>query len=306
MKLLKVDTLLVSRPKVMVSVTPRYEIDHIASKMAKTFTQYHVTVVSGEGGFVAVDNIEVLDAARIAKIPRINAVHLGRKDPVLTHLQLSISKPMANPMRAKMALRHISPKAQELRMNPYLERVLETEFDSATELLLAELIDSIFEMGIRIGPPLSFFTSLSKLDGDVQRQAIVKTRYLCEELKQKYFTWPDMHLFKLLLGVKKPKPKTRGSVSKGTPSFDCIKCGTSYGVINDQICRFEEEDGCLVVRDRFGNAAHSVPPKYAKFLGALTRDDALHFSKHEDVAELEDLKIDGPFLLVRLDKKPVQ
>ena len=302
----------------VISCATEQTIENIAHELVQksTATQHFVTIVTDKKQYIAVNNIEVLDAAIKAKQPKIHVLHLGRLDSMFTHVKLQSVKPMTNPIRFRLAL-DMLPDQTELHLNSYLENILKVSFENSILLMLANLVDEIFKAGIRLTLPLSFLLSLSKLDIPSQKIIIKKTSHLHRELKQRYFKWPDNAIFELMLHddgdcdgtVDSDNPDTatnsallRESLSKRVSSFNCSSCGTRYGLINDDICMLEEREGCLVVQDKVGTVLHPIPASEAKFLG-IDEKTSLRFSKYKSIQDIKKLKIKGPFVLVRLNKE---
>lgn len=306
MKSFSVDVSLIRKPEFVVSVPDEKTFDEMCQDMINSanLKKYHVVTVNDGKGFVAVDNIAVLDAAIKANLSKIHVLNLGKADPLLTHIETSSQKEMVNPARICLAMHSIRQKneKQKVSLNSYLQKILAVDFDVAILSLLADMMDYIFATGIKESPPVSYFSALSRLDIEKQKIAIEKTQVLCQELRQRYFTWPNTHIFNLLLdGEKKPDTQPMGSASKSIPNFNCT-CGNHYGLINNKICKLEEKDGCLLVNDRFDDVLHMIPEKGVKFLG-LEKDDSPKFSMHKSIDDLKKMKFDGPFLLVRMYKK---
>ena len=303
MRSLVVDVSQVKKPEFVVSVMDGNNIRQICQEMENSVKGYHVVTVSTGKDFVAVDNIAILDAAIKAGVPKIAIVNLGKADSLLTHIEISSQKEMINPARVAIAVKSIRErnKDQQITLNSYLQKVLAVELDGAVISLLADMIDYVFSVGIRQSPPVSYFAALYKLDTKKQILAIQKTQILCQELKQRYFVWPNTHVFKLLLdGVQRSTPQLRESASRNIPSFNCT-CGNHYGVINNEICELSEKEGCLIVNKR-GIVIHMIPESGAKFLD-MSIGDTPKFSMHKSVDDLKKLDLAGPFLLVRIDKK---
>ncbi len=262
--------------------------------------RYYVITVSAGSKHVAVDNIGILDAAIKAKIPKIRVINLGKADPLLTHIEISSNKETVNPVRVALAVHSIKDDMPEISLNSYLQKVLAVEFDDTIMEQLADMIDYIFEAGIKQPPPLSYFAALSKLDDTMQKTAIAKTQILCQELKQRYFVWPNTHVFSLMLFERQnTAPKFSESASKDITEFNCKGCGAHYGIINNEVCQLEEKNGCLAINDRLGTVLHMIPAAEAEFLG-IDKDHTPRFSKHQSIKDLGRLDLDGPFLLVRL------
>lgn len=311
MRLLKIDTALVKKPEMVISCATEHTINNIAQELTQENTiQYFVTVVTYKKQYIAVDNIEVLDAAVKAEQSKLHVLHMGSLHPMLTHIKLQSAKPMTNPIRIRLALEAIKDTKTQLQLNSYIDNILKVEFDGSILLSLANLVDEIFQAGIRLTIPLSFLLPLSKLDISSQKIIITKTSDLHQELKQRYFQWPDNAIFKLMLRddeTHNEDPKThqtlRESLSKKVSSFNCSSCGTRYGLVNNDICLLEERDGCLMVQDKLGTILHPFPESEAKFLG-IDENTSLRFSKYKNIQDLKKLKkIKGPFVLVRSNKE---
>ena len=142
MRILQVDTHLVKEPQIVITCAANKNIDRIIQNMLQSGSasqqqqqqqkkrrlqqQHYVTVVTDEkNDMVAVDYIEVLQAAKKAKIPKIPVLLLGRKDPMRTHISLQSVKSMANPIRIGQALhlghgRHCPNAVSELVCKDHL------------------------------------------------------------------------------------------------------------------------------------------------------------------------------------------
>ena len=310
MNLLRVDTTKVRKPPMVISCATQQTIENIARELTqKGDIQHYVTIVTQDHQYTAVDNLEVLDAAILAKQPQIHALNLGDLDSMLVHIKLQSVRPMINPIRLRLALATITDKTS-LSFNSYLEGILKVSFDDDILLLLANLVDEVFQAGIRLTIPLTFLSSLSRLDIPSQKIIIEKTSHLHQELKQRYFKWPDNAIFEMMLhddmdgNPNSTKTKTnhalRESISKKFCHFNCSSCGTCYGLVNDDICILKERDGCFVVQDSVGTVLHPIPPSEVKFLG-VDENTSLRFSKYKSIADIKKLKIKGPFVLVRLN-----
>ena len=301
------DISLVRKPKFVVSVMDKKTTDQLYQDMTSSvdFKKHHIVTVNDGKGFVAVDNIAVLDAAIRANIPQIQILNIGKADhPLLTHIERSSQKEMINPARVSLAVNSIrnSYENPKISLNSYLEKILAVEFDQSITLILADMIEYVFAAGIKQSPPVSYFAALSKLEITKQRLIIEKTQILCQELKQRYFVWPNTHIFNLLInGTKKSVPQLRKSTSKSVSSFNCT-CGNHYGIINNKICKLEEKNGCLISSNSVGTTFHMIPEKGVKFLG-IDKNNSAKFSMHKKLDDLKKIKLDGPFLLVRLDKR---
>ena len=301
------DISLVRKPKFVVSVMDKKTTDQLYQDMTSSVDskKHHIVTVNDGKGFVAVDNIAVLDAAIRANIPQIQILNIGKADhPLLTHIERSSQKEMINPARVSLAVNSIrnSYENPKISLNSYLEKILAVEFDQSITLILADMIEYVFAAGIKQSPPVSYFAALSKLEITKQRLIIEKTQILCQELKQRYFVWPNTHIFNLLInGTKKSVPQLRKSTSKSVSSFNCT-CGNHYGIINNKICKLEEKNGCLISSNSVGTTFHMIPEKGVKFLG-IDKNNSAKFSMHKKLDDLKKIKLDGPFLLVRLDKK---
>ena len=325
-----VDISLVRTPKNIVSTleTNLQKDMYIDMMNSDGLKKHPIVVVTDEKGFVAVDRIYALLAARKAKKTKVSIISIGKLDPQFMHIEMSVTKEMINPIRVCLAMRSLDEKLQlKLKSNSYYDSVFDILFrkkfaapkdgesgeaatlqndpDYDVLLSLANGIDTIFAAGILQPPPQRFFSLFFKLDCESQMNMIERTVEVCKMMPKK-FIWPDSAIFKILLQdhEEKPTPPVRESASKGVPHMQC-KCGESYGLINDEICKLEEKDGCMIVRDRVGNSVYSVPPKDAKFIGAYENDDVLKFSRHKSLADLKKTKITGPFLIVTLDDKKV-
>ncbi len=301
------DISLVRKPKFVVSVMDKKTTDQLYQDMTSSVDskKHHIVTVNDGKGFVAVDNIAVLDAAIRANIPQIQILNIGKADhPLLTHIERSSQKEMINPARVSLAVNSIrnSYENPKISLNSYLEKILAVEFDQSITLILADMIEYVFAAGIKQSPPVSYFAALSKLEITKQRLIIENTQILCQELKQRYFVWPNTHIFNLLInGTKKSVPQLRKSTSKSVSSFNCT-CGNHYGIINNKICKLEEKNGCLISSNSVGTTFHMIPEKGVKFLG-IDKNNSAKFSMHKKLDDLKKIKLDGPFLLVRLDKK---
>lgn len=308
MKLIKADPRLVKRPKFVVSCSSKYTTDTLAKQFltSQSAGENYIPIVSDGTGFVAVDNIEILDAAIKSKLKKINLLHLGNADPLLTHIKIASSKTMTNPARVMIALKELinttdaKKTLESLDLNAYLEKMISIQFDDDVLDNLADLIDAVYFAGIKLSPPLPFFHALSKLEVIQQRTVIERTAYNAEELKMKYFRWPDNHIIGHMLDEKYDSPaKPKEMTAKGIPAFDCVGCGKHYGVINNEICQLEKKQGCLVVQDRMGTVIHQLPESIIKFLGLEGIKDTPRFSKHNSIADLKKLDIKGPFIVGR-------
>lgn len=303
MKLIKADPTLVSKPKFVVSCSSKQTIDVLVKKFTKSknIGENFVSIVTSDGNFVAVDNIDILDAAIAAKLKKINLIHMGAADPLLAHLKIQSSKTMTNPARVMMAMNELNRadvKTESLDLNGYLEKITFIKFDEDTLKKLADLIDSVFSAGIKLSPPLPFFHALSKLELPQQKIIIQRTMYNAEELKMKYFKWPDTHIITHMLDEKYDSPaKPKEMIAKGIPAFDCKGCGQKYGIINNEICTLEDKHGCLVVQDRLGTVIHQLPANIIQFLGLKDTDAPPRFSKCNGVEDLKKLGISGPFVI---------
>lgn len=305
MKLIKADPLLVSKPKFTVSCASKQTIDDLTDQFSKSrnMGENYVSIVSSGGDFIAVDNLDVLDAAKAAKLKSINLLHMGTHNPLLVHLKLQSAKTMINPARVMMAINELSNSdmsvvSESLDLNGYLEKITTIKFDNSILKTLANLIDSVFTAGIKLSPPLPFFHSLAKLELAQQKIIIERTKYNAEELKMKYFKWPDTHIMTYMLDEKYDNSKkSKDMMAKGVPAFTCEGCEKQYSVINNEICLLEPKGGCLVVRDRLGTIIHRIPDNVVKFFGLDDSSEPLRFSKHNCIDDLKKLDITGPVVI---------
>ena len=313
MKLLTVDISLVTKPEVVVSCTTQHVLDSIATDLAdpQKYKDHHVTVMFDAGKFVAIDNIEVLDAANKIKLKKIQVLHIRKTNPIIQHILLATKKATANPIRVAMAVKIIRNKIYKeslfVHLDTYYVKIIQIDFTDNVLVLLGNVINEIFLSGIKTSPPISFFLALSKIDAQFQKLAIEHTLALGLELKERYFRWPDTAIFNLGLTKEKEDDQEKNPIrekkSKGMPDFNCIKCGSMYTVINNEICTLVEKDGCRVVQDRVGTTVYPIPELEAKFLGIDSNIGAVpRFSKYKSIKDIQKLDLKGRFLLVRINE----
>ena len=328
MRILQVDTHLVKEPQIVITCAANKNIDRIIQNMLqgggasqqqqqqqkqqqqkkrRLQQQHYVTVVTDEkNDMVAVDYIEVLQAAKKAEIPKIPVLLLGRKDPMRTHISLQSVKSMANPIRIGQALHLVMDDAAEtLYLNSYVKTILQVEFEEDIKEMLADFLDEVVRNGVMLSPPFSFFYALSKLDYKSQVIAMSNTAQIYKEIDLRHFTWPDSAMFQTMLGqtAGKKDKRTKESPQNKVSKFDCT-CGTHYAVFNNMAHPIKDVEGCLLVQDEMGTVLYPIPKKEMEFLEKDSDLDVQpRFSRHKNMDDLKDLKIDGPFLLVRPDNK---
>ena len=321
MKILQINTQLVKEPEIVITCAASKNIDRIVQNMLQGNSasqqrqqkkqrgqQHYVTVVTGEkNDMVAVDYIEVLRAAKKAKIPKIPVLFLGRKDPMRTHISLQSVKPMVNPIRIGQALQLVrDDTAEALYLNAYVKVILQVEFEDDITDMLADFLDEVIRNGVTLLPPFSFFHALSKLDYKSQVVAMSNTVQIYKEIDLRHFTWPDSAMLQTMLyqTVGKKDRRTKESPPNKISKFDCNTCGTGYAVFDNMAHLIKDVEGCLLVQDELGTVLYPIPKKEMEF---LETDPDLgmrpRFSRHKNMDDLKDLKIDGPFLLVRPDSK---
>ena len=326
MKILQVDTQLVKEPEIVITCAASKNIDRIVQNMLQGGStsqqqqqqqqkkqrqqqQHYVTVVTDDkNDMVAVDYIEVLRAAKKVKIPKIPVLLLGRKDPMRTHISLQSVKSMVNPMRIGQALRLVRDDTTEaLYLNAYVKVILQVEFEDDITDMLADFLDDVIRNGVTLLPPFSFFHALSKLDYKSQVVAMSNTVQIYKEIDLRHFTWPDSAMLQTMLYhtvAGKKDRRTKEAPPNKISKFDCNTCGTGYAVFDNMAHLIKDVEGCLLVQDELGTVLYPIPKKEMEFI--KTDPDLVvrpRFSRHKNIDDLKDLKIDGPFLLVRPDSK---
>ena len=188
-------------------------------------------VEEGEGGgrearrLVAVDNLEVLHAARQAGAARVGIRRVGRAAPapargqggagaMIEHLTRSSLRGTVDPFAAAEAVELIrqagaggaggaargGPDAGGMPyLGPYLERAVSLGFAGRPRRALSEMVRRVYACGVRQAPPLPFLTSVSRLDEDAQVAVAGMTARLCEAVRQRHFAWPGTDVIRLML-----------------------------------------------------------------------------------------------------------
>lgn len=199
---------------------------------------YFVCVVEGGGGgggpagkggkkgarFVAVDNLEVLHAAREAGAERVEIRLVGREggagggggaDGALReHLTRTSLRATIDPFAAAEAVGRLRRRAaaggngdgngdgrgaRPAYLGPYLERAASLGFAGRPRRALSDMVRRVYACGVRQAPPLPFLISVSRLDADAQVAVADMTARLCEAVRQRHFAWPGADVIRLLL-----------------------------------------------------------------------------------------------------------
>lgn len=198
---------------------------------------YFVCVVEGGGGpagkggkkgarFVAVDNLEVLHAARETGAERVEIRLVGREgagadgaDGALReHLTRTALHATIDPFAAAEAVGRLRKRgaaggdgsgdgdgggdgrgARPAHLGPYLERAASLGFAGRPRMALSDMVRRVYACGVRQAPPLPFLISVSRLDADAQVAVADMTARLCEAVRQRHFAWPGADVIRLLL-----------------------------------------------------------------------------------------------------------
>ena len=173
----------------------------------------------GRPRFVAVDNLEVLRAARDAGVERvgIRVVGCGRdgggkgggEAALREHLTRSSLHGTIDPFAAAEAVGRLQGRGgrggggdratSKAHLGPYLERAVSLGFAARPRAALSDMVRRVYACGVRQAPPLPFLISVSRLDEKSQVAVADMTARLCEAVRQRHFAWPSADVIRLLL-----------------------------------------------------------------------------------------------------------
>lgn len=254
----------VADPGVAVAVPHADSVAFVAKEMrGGAGGSYFVCAVEGgprgrRGGkkgphLVAVDNLEVLYAAREAGAERVEVRLVGNKgggaggggggDGALReHLTRASLHATIDPFAAAEAvgrLRRMGASAGgegdggdggrgggacPAYLGPYLERAASLGFAGRPREALSDMVRRVYACGVRQAPPLPFLISVSRLDADAQVAVADMTARLCEAVRQRHFAWPGADVIRLLLqgAGMEPGPdggRPRAGAARLPPTF---------------------------------------------------------------------------------------
>ena len=177
---------------------------------------------AGRPRFVAVDNLEVLRAARESGAARvgIRVVGGGRgrgrggsgrsgadAAALREHLARSSLRGTIDPFAAAEAVERLGGggrgggggDAGRPYLGPYLERAVSLGFGGRPRSALSDMVRRVYACGVRQAPPLPFLISVSRLGEDEQVAVADMTARLCEAVRQRHFAWSGADVIRLLL-----------------------------------------------------------------------------------------------------------
>ena len=169
--------------------------------------------------FVAVDNLEVLRAAREAGAARVGIRVVGGGGrgrgsgragggsddaaALREHLARSSLHGTIDPFAAAEAVERLGGggggEAGRPHLGPYLERAVSLGFGGRPRSALSDMVRRVYACGVRQAPPLPFLVSVSRLGEDEQVAVADMTARLCEAVRQRHFAWPGADVIRLLL-----------------------------------------------------------------------------------------------------------
>ena len=274
MRIVKTAPRVIKRPTVIVRPPTKHSIE--AAKEAitseKTSADLVVKIVKTDDGFVAIDNFEVLEAARQLKLESINALDVGKGDPLFMHIKNESKKDDINPARLAIAVRQMAAgkplddAVKKIGLNRSLNAIIQTELDDPTWNSLAKTIDDIFNLGVVSMPGAPFFDVVAKLDKTQSDEFMSKLVDTCKALKARHFMWPDRHIYRSMMATGKSERKVSESITRGVTRFTCKKCGTSYGIMNGKVHDLKMVNGCFVTGDEKGEKFFPIPPEDIKYI----------------------------------------
>ena len=163
-------------------------------------------------GLVAVDNLEVLYAARRSGAERVGIRVVGgggkgggRGEAALReHLTRSSLHGTIDPFAAAEAVGRLRGGGKEggagtAHLGPYLERAVSLGFGERPLAALSDMVRRVYACGVRQAPSLPFLISVSRLDEESQVVVADMTARLCEAVRQRHFAWPGADVIRLLL-----------------------------------------------------------------------------------------------------------
>lgn len=167
----------------------------------------------GRQRLVAVDNLEVLYAAREAGAERVEVRLVGKgggrgggRDGALReHLTRTSLHGTIDPFAAAEAVGRLRRGAAAgggdcpAYLGPYIERAASLGFAARPRAALSDMVRRVYACGVRQAPPLPFLISVSRLDADAQVAVADMTARLCEAVRQRHFAWPGADVIRLLL-----------------------------------------------------------------------------------------------------------
>ena len=234
----------VSDPCVTVAVPHDDSVEFVAGRLRRdnggsgaggSASSHFVCVVedraAAPGGpvrprFVAVDNLEVLYAARESGAERVgirvvdgdgsgaSGASGGGAAALREHLTRSSLHGTIDPFAAAEAVGRLRGGGDDssgrsrsagggggggAHLGPYLERAVSLGFGARSRRALSDMVRRVYACGVRHAPPLPFLISVSRLDEESQVAVADATARLCEAVRQRHFTWPSADVIRLLL-----------------------------------------------------------------------------------------------------------
>ncbi len=168
----------------------------------------------GRRGLVAVDNLEVLYAARESGAERVGIRIVegggrgvgggGGEAALREHLTRSSLHGTIDPFAAAEAVGRLRGGNGKggvggAHLGPYLERAVSLGFGERPRAALSDMVRRVYACGVRQAPPLPFLISVSRLDEESQVAVADMTARLCEAVRQRHFAWPSADVIRLLL-----------------------------------------------------------------------------------------------------------
>lgn len=316
MKILKMAPRAIAKPKVIVRPPTEETLSAARAELEKNpgSSFLYVRIVKGDAGYTAIDNFEVLEAAKGLKLATLNVIDMGRGDPLLRHVMSESRRDDINPARLALAVREMAGEkpvrevVKQISMNRTLNSIIQMDLPDKTWQEAAKCIDDVFNQGVSASPPPTFFDVLAKL-GPKSEEFLEKVKVNCKASHARHFNWPDRHLAKFMMTGAREK-KVGESITRGVSRFEC-PCGREYGVINGVVHKLRVEQGCSVADEETGTNMFLIPGKDMAYIGDA--DDAKpRFTRHKAAAKqgrsaqvkdvLSMMDKDEKFLIVRSSK----
>lgn len=280
MKITKTAPLVIKKPHVIVRPPTKHAIQMAKAELERdpSSPELVIKIVKSDKGFVAIDNFDVLEAARELKVEYVNVLDTGKGDPLFHHIRSESRRDDINPARLAIAVKEMAKGGsmddtiKKIGMNRALNSIIQLDLPDEVWTQTARTIDEIYSIGVVSMPSATFFDVLTNLDVEKSGEFLTKVTNMCKAIKPRYFRWPDKHTTKLLMTTNGKKRVTE-AITRGATRFECTcGCGKSFGVIGGKIYELTYTNGCFVTGDETGTKIYPIPEKeihYIKNEGGL-------------------------------------